>query len=93
MLCTAAVHICLIVADTAGHFCGDPQVKSRLAGCKCWCVGRAGGLENMFHHSGNTPPQRSPSFSAADGALKGQLEANTVEADYLDYCCSVLQHL
>ena len=51
----------------------------------------AGGLENLFHHTGNTPPRRSSSF---DGEfMKGQAEANTVEADYLDYCCSVLQHL
>ncbi len=54
------------------------------------CVS-AGGLENLFHHTGNTPPRRSSSF---DGEfMKGQAEANTVEADYLDYCCSVLQHL
>lgn len=51
----------------------------------------AGGLENLFHHSGNTPPRRSSSFSSE--FMNGQPEANTVEADYLDYCCSVLQHL
>jgi hypothetical protein len=25
--------------------------------------------------------------------MQGNPENNTVEADYLDYCCSVLQHL
>lgn len=63
------------------------------------CLACAGGLENLFHHSGNTPPRRSGDMSAEDSeaaanvAAHGQPEANTVEADYLDYVCSVLQHL
>ena len=57
----------------------------------------AGGLENLLHHSGNTPPRRSASGALGHGdsspEMLGQTEANSVEADYLDYCCSVLQHL
>ena len=60
----------------------------------------AGGLENLFHHSGNTPPRRSSSGALGHGdapadapEMLGQPEANSVDADYLDYCCSVLQHL
>ena len=52
--------------------------------------GCAGGLENLLHHTGNTPPGRS-SRDLDDS--QGHPQNNTVEADYLDYCCSVLQHL
>ena len=61
----------------------------------------AGGLENLFHHSGNTPPRRSASperggadsFHADSAPAAAQPEANTVECDYLEHVCSVLQHL
>ena len=52
-----------------------------------WC---AGGLENLLHHTGNTPAGRS---SGDMNDMDGHPQINTVEADYLDYCCSVLQHL
>ena len=70
--------------------------------CLIWGqVSLAGGLENLFHHTGNTPPRRSASperggadSARADAAARaGQPEANTVEADYLEHVCSVLQHL
>lgn len=50
----------------------------------------AGGLENLLHHTGNTPAGRS---SCDMNDMDGHPQINTVEADYLDYCCSVLQHL
>ena len=50
----------------------------------------AGGLENLLHHTGNTPPCRA---SCDMGDIEGHPQSNTVEAEYLDYCCSVLQHL
>ena len=53
-------------------------------------VRSAGGLENLLHHTGNTPPCRA---SCDMGETEGHPQSNTVEADYLDYCCSVLQHL
>ena len=53
-----------------------------------WCD--AGGLENLLHHTGNTPAGRS---SCDLNDMDGHPQINTVEADYLDYCCSVLQHL
>ncbi|BDA45713.1 probable WD repeat-containing protein 11 at C-terminar half [Coccomyxa sp. Obi] len=78
----------LRMPDAAAAFCAackEAGFHSPLA------PSDAGGLENLFHHTGNTPPRRS---SSLDGdIMKGQPEANTVEADYLDYCCSVLQHL
>lgn len=50
----------------------------------------AGGLENLLHHTGNTPAGRG---SCDMNDMDGNPHINTVEADYLDYCCSVLQHL
>lgn len=52
--------------------------------------GGAGGLENLLHHTGNTPPGRS---SCDLDDAPGHPQSNTAEAHYLDYCCSVLQHL
>lgn len=51
----------------------------------------AGGLENLLHHTGNTPPGRAS--CDLDDSPDGHPHSNTVEAEYLDYCCSVLQHL
>jgi hypothetical protein len=82
------------------HACPHDDVWNRhLIETSGWSPRPAGGLENLFHHSGNTPPRRSGSLSAEDSeaaataAAHGQPEANTVEAEYLDHVCSVLQHL
>ncbi len=63
-------------------------IPSRTPAQVFWCC--AGGLENLLHHTGNTPAGRS---SCDLNDMDGHPQINTVEADYLDYCCSVLQHL
>ena len=68
---------------TATYSSPLPSVENHVR----WC---AGGLENLLHHTGNTPAGRG---SGDMNDMDGHPQINTVEADYLDYCCSVLQHL
>ena len=54
------------------------------------CVGdMAGGLVNVFRHSGSTPLRRTLSVAGA----AGEADASSLVADYANHCCQVLQQL
>ncbi|KAK9845313.1 hypothetical protein WJX81_003317 [Elliptochloris bilobata] len=79
--------------DTAAAFaaaCGEAGLRNARAPVD------AGGLENLLHHTGNTPV-RSQSLATplppADAAAAREAPTDSLDADFARYCCHVLQQL
>lgn len=56
-------------------------------------MGLAGYSENLFHHTGSTPLRR-PSFEDRTRTnASAQSETNSLESEYTQFICSLMQQL
>ncbi|KAL3161421.1 hypothetical protein ABBQ32_010311 [Trebouxia sp. C0010 RCD-2024] len=53
----------------------------------------AGYAENLFHHTGNTPARRMSFGDKAHSNAAGQSDANSVQAECLQFVCNLMQQL
>ena len=53
----------------------------------------AGYAENLFHHTGSTPARRMSFSDKARSNTAAQNEVNSVEAECLQFVCSLMQQL
>ena len=53
----------------------------------------AGYAENLFHHTGNTPARRMSFGDKSRSSAAAQSDANSVQADCLQFVCSLMQQL
>lgn len=71
-------------------FVGHPDVTVHDSWSEDLCID-AGGLENLYFHSGNTPMRRS--LSLATGGGPDAPAADAVQAEYVQHCRQILQAL